>query len=265
MEHIVEDLKEIARQAGNVILKYYRCDGYEISVKRDQSLVTQADKDSNELICKSLALKYGNIPLLSEESKDNYKLRLENDYCFIIDPLDGTREFVSGRPGFAVNIAMVYKQRPLATVVYIPYFDKMYYAYKGKGSFLDHRANKGKRLKTSAKTKNLIMVMTSPDIDQEDKNIIAANKDVLDKPLYIGGAIKPCLIAEGVADIYYRFGDINEWDIAAPELILTEAGGVLKYLDDKDITYNATKGTLLKKPFYCLNNENNKLHLGVKF
>ncbi len=260
MENLLQDLKSIAKQTGIEILKYHRTD-YKIFTKKDQSPVTEADKKANEIISGSLLAKYPQIPILSEESKDKHEIRLKNNYCFVIDPLDGTKEFIEGRVGFSVNIALIYKHRPLASAVYNPYFDKLYYAYKGKGAFLDHRNKKNIRLQVSSKTKDLIMTMTSTRIDQEDKDIIARNKDVLNKNrLYIGSSIKPCLIAEGVADIYYRFGDINEWDIAAPELVLTEAGGILKYLDDTDIMYNTGKSTLLKKPFYCLNSPLNKIH-----
>ena len=235
-EKELELAKELALKAGRKIMEYYH--GYfEVEIKSDDSPVTSADRASNDIIINGLKRKYPHYAILSEENDDDFS-RLENDYVWIIDPLDGTQDFVSHSSGFAVNIALAYKHEVVVGVVYVPVTEDLYYASKGKGSFHEHN-NVCEKIHVSNKTDDLTCLISIHYFMDSEKEAIERHGDKIKQYYPAGASIKACLIAEGKAEISYRYSsNTKEWDTAAPQLILEEAGGFLLKPDGKPLTYN---------------------------
>lgn len=251
----LEISKKAARSAGKVILEIYKSD-FKIEYKKDNSPVTEADKRSNELILSDIQKEFPDHSILSEEYEDD-KSRLKNEWCWIIDPLDGTKEFLKRNDEFTVNIALSYKHRVVLGVVYLPVNDKLYFASKGKGAYLETN-NVLKKIKVSDKKENLILIKSrshsTPMIDE----MVKKNKSKISEIICAGSSLKGCLVAEGTADIYYRFGYTSEWDTAAVQCVVEEAGGIFRQLDDTEMIYNR-ENCLNEKGFYILNNIENRL------
>lgn len=263
-DHMTEKIVRIAYEAGQIILDIYQTD-FRIDYKDDDSPLTKADRLANEYIVHALRTHYPGMAILAEESVDDLK-RLESDYCWMVDPLDGTKEFIKRNGEFSVNIALIYRSKAVLGVIYIPVLDEVYYASQGRGAyyikeFSSHQDIKRSiRINVSSKTENLIMLHSRshryPVIDR----LVDMNKQKIGEIVHAGSSLKGCLIAKGEADIYYRFGLTMEWDTAAMQCIIEEAGGILRQMDDSEMTYNR-KDSANHKGFYILNRLENKLVL----
>lgn len=242
-------------RAGQAIMKIYDTD-FEVEMKEDNSPLTLADKTANDIIVECLKENYPDYAILSEESVDN-KSRLENDYCFIVDPLDGTREFVKRNGQFTVNIALVYNKKPIMGAIYIPVTRQLYYASKDKGAFIENiDTGKIKKLKVSEKLKSLVWVGSKSHSSEKEENIINDHRDVIGEIMSAGSSLKGCMVAEGKADVYYRFGLTCEWDTAAMQCIVEEAGGIFRQMDGSEMLYNR-ENNLNEKGFYIVNRREN--------
>lgn len=247
--------KNIASKASKEILKIYNTN-FDVDYKEDNSPLTEADKRSNEIIVNSILKEYPDHAVLSEEFEDDIK-RLDNEWCWIIDPLDGTKEFIKKNNEFTINIALTYKHKTILGIVYVPVNDDLYYATFQKGAFLEKNGII-KKLNVSNKTDNLILVKSRSHSDYKLDKLIELNKNIIKEVKTSGSSIKGCLVAAGEADLYYRFGNTMEWDTAAVQCIVEEAGGIFKQLDDTDMIYNR-KNSLNDKGFYIINKIENKL------
>ncbi len=245
--------KELAIKAGKHILNIYN-GLITVKYKEDKSPLTEADKQSNEIIVSKLKEEFQNHAILSEESKDD-KSRLNNDWCWIIDPLDGTKEFIKRNGEFTVNIALTYKHKVVLGVIYVPVTDELYYATKNQGAFYE-KDGEIKKLQVSDKKENLRLVMSRSHPSDKLKELIDRND--IKNVKRAGSSLKGCLIAKGDAEVYYRFGPTMEWDTAAMECIVKEAGGVFRQMDDTEMIYNR-ENSLNDKGFYILNNIENKM------
>ena len=252
---IIEILKIIAVEAGNEILKYYKGD-YNIDYKDDNSPLTSADKKANEIIVNSLKVEFPNYAILSEESYDNLN-RINNEYCFIVDPLDGTKEFINNTDEFTVNIALSKNGKSILGVVYVPVSRELYYAYKGGGSFYFINGKETIN-KVSKRSKNLRLLSSKFHKSKEFLDLIERNASEISSVIGVGSSLKGCMIARGEAECYYRYGLTSEWDTAAMQIIVEEAGGVLKQLNDTEMRYNR-KDTLNRLGFYIINNKKNHI------
>jgi len=253
----LEIAKELAIKAGEVILRAYRQSDYEIETKDDDSPVTTADREANALIVTGLKEAFGEIPVLAEESADD-KARLKSDFCWLVDPLDGTREFIKGNDEFSVNIALVFRSRPVLGVIYVPTTDELYYAVEEEGSYLE-TPQEIKKLRVTNRTQELVALSSRSRVSPRLTAIYAQHQRIREV-IAMGSSIKGCMIARGSAEIYYSLGKTMEWDTAAMEIIVTEAGGIFRQLDDTLMCYNR-KNPLNEKGFYVLNNSENKLAL----
>ena len=231
------DIKEIvtlAKQAGDAIMEVYQKD-FEVEFKADQSPLTEADKAAHIIIEKGLLAlnqqKGLNIPLLSEEGRDiPYDTRKNWDYFWLVDPVDGTKEFVKKNGEFTVNIALIHNDTPVLGVVYAPALNTMYWAKKGEGAFKD---NQKLPLKTAEQRGTFKVVASRSHMSQETKDFIEAIETSKEKELVsIGSSLKLCLVAEGEADIYPRLGPTMEWDTGAAHAIVSEAGLQLQKYED---------------------------------
>jgi 3'(2'), 5'-bisphosphate nucleotidase len=233
----IEEIIKIAQKAGDAIMEIYTKD-FTIEYKDDKSPLTEADTKSNEVICKALVKLYPNIPILSEENKlAPYKERKNWEYFWLVDPIDGTKEFIKKNGEFTVNIALIHKNIPVLGVVYAPALNVIYRAKKGEGAFkngikLPLQTNKHPEEKLSVvASKSHLSKETQAFIDAlETKEITQVNK---------GSSLKLCMVAEGVADIYPRLAPTMEWDTAAADAIVRESGKMTyKFEGNIPVVYN---------------------------
>lgn len=252
---ILEVCKNLAKTAGQKILAIYESQDLDIRYKEDHSPLTKADRASNKIIVSALKDKYPDYAILSEEEKDD-KSRLDKDWCFVIDPLDGTKEFIKRNGEFTVNIALTYKHQAILGVIYVPVTRELYYAAKGLGCFLDSPKEEGKRLFVSNLTgsNQIRLVMSSSHGSPRLGAMIEKYQITHFKKM--GSSIKGCLIARGDAEVYYRDTPTMEWDTCAMQVIVEEAGGIFRQGDGSKMIYNR-KDSLNSKGFYILNTMEN--------
>lgn len=245
----LESLKMIARNAGAAILSVYAQEDLGVERKADESPLTLADKASNEVICSGLEQMDVKYPIISEENKDiPYKQREVYSRFWLVDPLDGTKEFIKRNGEFTVNIALIEDQAPVAGVVYVPVTRVLYYAVKGQGSFIEEngvtRQLQVEEFEMSAP--GLGVVCSRSHLNDETKAFI----DKLNDPQTIskGSSLKFLILAEGGAHLYPRIAPTMEWDTAAAQCVLEQAGGVvLEYESRTPLKYN--KESLLNPHF----------------
>lgn len=216
----MDELVSIAREAGEAIMEIYQKD-FNVEYKDDKSPLTEADKKSNEILCKKLASSYPEIPILSEENKTiPYEERKSWEYFWLLDPIDGTKEFIKKNGEFTVNIALIHKDEPVAGIVYVPAKNDLYYGKKGDGAFKN-----GEKLPLNESRNNYCIVASKSHLSEETKVFIAKLETDREKEIIsIGSSLKLCLVAEGAADIYPRLGPTMEWDTAAAHAVVLESG-----------------------------------------
>jgi len=244
----IQDIVAIAKEAGNAIMQVYKQD-FEVEYKQDSSPLTLADKKANNIIEDGLNQLSVNFPILSEEGKEiPYKDRKHWEYFWLIDPLDGTKEFVKKNGEFTVNIALIHKDTPVLGVVYAPALDMCYWAKQGEGAFKD-----GQRLplKTEDQRNTYKIVASRSHMSYETQAFIDAIDTEKEKELIsIGSSLKICLVAEGEADIYPRLGPTMEWDTGAAHAIIHESGRYLQqYKSSIYSTHKYNKKNLLNQWF----------------
>ena len=245
----IQNIVTIAKEAGKAIMQVYQQD-FEVGYKQDNSPLTLADKKANVIIENGLNQLSVNLPILSEEGDDiPYENRKHWEYFWLVDPLDGTKEFVKKNGEFTVNIALIHKDTPVLGVVYAPALDTCYWAKQDEGAFKD-----GQRLplKTAVKRDTYRIVASRSHMSDETQAFIDAIDVQKEKELIsIGSSLKICLVAEGEADIYPRLGPTMEWDTGAAHAIVCESHcGLTTYTPnniDKKHVYN--KKDLLNKWF----------------
>lgn len=253
----LEAAKKIAVVAGEAIMEIYETGDFGVEMKSDQSPLTKADKESNRRIVSYLREEFPGYGILSEEEKDDQG-RLEKELCFVIDPLDGTKEFVKRNGQFTVNIALSYRNESVMGVIYVPVTGELYYAAKGYGSFLE-KDQVVTRLQVAKEEKPLselrVVMSGSHGCEAMEQLIEQYGWHHL---LRIGSSLKGCLVAKGEADVYYRHNPTMEWDTAAMQCIVEEAGGIFRQMDGTPMTYNRVN-SLNDKGFYIVNDEKNIL------
>lgn len=254
LNRALECAKNAAKEAGKKILEIYQ-NPFEVYIKADESPVTVADLEANACIVKCLREEYPSCSILSEEGADDLE-RLERSYVWLIDPLDGTKEFIKKNDQFSVNISLVHKGQVAMGVIYAPVTEEIYYAIRGRGSFWESKG-KVQRLFVSDRIEERRMIIGQSTSIQ----CVTALARAYQMPVIrMGSALKGCMIAKGDAEVHYRFGPTMEWDTASMHLILEEAGGILRQLDDTPLTYNR-RDPKNKKGFYMLNRQENKIPL----
>ncbi|NMA49028.1 MAG: 3'(2'),5'-bisphosphate nucleotidase CysQ [Tissierellia bacterium] len=254
LERELYEAKNVAGKAGEAILKIYNSNNYEIEYKSDESPLTLADSTSNQIITEILLKEFPEYAMLTEESMDE-KSRLQNDWCWIIDPLDGTKEFIKKNDEFTVNVALAYKGKPVLGVIYVPVTGILYYASKSKGAYKEENKQITK-INVTRKTDDLIWVGSKSHASEKEQELIEANRGIISKIISAGSSLKGTMVAEGKADVYYRFGYTCEWDTCAMQCIVEEAGGIFKQRDHTEMTYNR-ENNLNEKGFYIVNRSEN--------
>lgn len=216
---------DIAEHAGGLTLEYFGAD-VEVQTKSDQSPLTQADLAAEGYILEQLQAFCPEIPIVSEEAADHEALhrRLnQGDAFFLVDPLDGTREFVAGRPEFTVNIALIEKGVPVLGVVHAPALETTYYAQQGKGAWKKTAQGVERIYSSGHDGTGPLNVIASRSHRDENTEQYLSEID-LNETVAIGSSLKFCLLAEGKADLYPRFGPTMEWDVAGGDCVYRNAG-----------------------------------------
>lgn len=233
----IEDIKAIALEAGETIMKIYVKD-FSIEYKDDKSPLTEADTKANEIICKRLAALYPTIPMMSEENKEvPFEERKNWEYYWCIDPIDGTKEFIKKNHEFTINIALMHKDTPVLGVVYAPAINEMYSAKKGSGAFKN-----GQKLPLFVNKnpeEKLFVVASKSHLSEETQAFIDALDTKEIEQVSKGSSLKLCMVAEGIADIYPRLAPTMEWDTAAADAIVREAGKMTyQFENNEQVVYN---------------------------
>ncbi len=232
----------IARKAGVAIMEIYdRASDFEVEQKTDDTPITLADKASNKIICDRLTELTPAWPVISEECQlPPYRERSQWEYCWIIDPLDGTKEFIRRNGQFTVNIALANRGKAVLGVLFAPFTGDCFWAVEGEGAWEILPNASQTRLQCSTfgwEDKGLRVLSSKSHFNAATKALI----DQLDEPIFVsrGSALKFGMLARGEADVYFRLGPTGEWDTAAGQIILEEAGGaVVKHPERTPLHYN---------------------------
>jgi 3'(2'), 5'-bisphosphate nucleotidase len=235
---LLADVVTLARKAGDAILSVYG-QQFEVTNKADQSPLTLADTKSHEIIVQGLQALTPDVPVLSEEASDiPYSERRQWRRYWLVDPLDGTKEFVSRNGEFTVNIALIDGHDPVLGVVHVPVSETTYTGVRGAGATRQIKSEPAIQIRTTVPAPTPLRIVGS-----------RSHRDaVLDRYLprlepyqlvAVGSSIKFCLVAEGSADFYPRFGLTSEWDTAAAQAVVEAAGGRVLQTDGQPLRYNA--------------------------
>lgn len=234
MERLVPVMRELALEAGEVILQVYRREGVEVRAKADASPVTEADEAANALISAGLRAAFPDVPLITEEEAASHALRAAT--FLIVDPLDGTKEFIQKRGDFTVNIAYVEDGVPLRGIVYAPAQGRLFYTLPD-GTAVEEVAGAPRPIRVRQPDNEGLMVVASKSHRDAATDAYIARYRVADLRS-AGSSLKFCLVATGEADLYPRIGRTMEWDTAAGDAVLRAAGGMCVRADDhQPLTY----------------------------
>ena len=241
MKELTRGVIEVAKEAGAAILSVYNDEAsFETELKDDKSPLTRADKLANEVIVEGLEKLPEIYPIISEENKQiAYDERKNFETFWLVDPLDGTKEFIKRNGEFTVNIALVKNGSPIMGVVYVPVSQDLYWAVKGEGAYYGSFDDAQRLLANEYKLTDsgLRVVCSRSHINQATQDFI----DKLDAPEAVskGSSLKFLLIASGKAEVYPRMGPTMEWDTGAAQIILEESGGSILQLETNEpLEYN---------------------------
>ena len=242
---------DIARDAGEAILTIYNNPELSdvVDYKADNSPLTLADKKSNDVIIAGLKQAGNALPILSEEMKHaGYEERQHWQEFWLIDPLDGTKEFINRNGEFTVNIALIREGRPVAGVIYVPVHDILYYGDESE-AFKIEKEEKHPIHVRNAETGRVAVRSKSHASPEEDD---VFNRYKTDGSISVGSSLKFCMVAEGKADVYYRHGPTMEWDTGAGQAIVEAAGGRVYAGSTEEKLFRYNKEELLNSSFLCL-------------
>lgn len=248
LQELLPRVKQVAVEAGEAILQVYHSTDFEIQAKSDNSPLTLADQKANDLIVK--VLEETNLPILSEEGRDiPYSERKDWEYFWLVDPLDGTKEFIKKNGEFTVNIALIHKNLPVLGVIHAPVLHETFWASKGNGAFFESKEQTATQMKA-----------TEFSFGQEHLKVVGSRSHSTPKTeeylsrfrsyeMYsMGSSLKFMLLAKGEAHLYPRTGPTMEWDTGAAHIILKESGGEIVSFDSGEpLAYN--KENLLNPEF----------------
>ena len=250
-QEYINKLIDISKNAGDAIMDIYESE-FDVNFKSDQSHLTEADILSNKIICQSLKKIAPDVPVLSEESSDiPYEQRSKWNQYWLIDPLDGTKEFIKKNGEFTVNIALIENNTPIFGVINAPALSKTYWGCENLGSFLIDQKLQETKITVSNKRMGKLRILASRSHPSNDLDTLL-NRIGEYELINVGSSLKFCLVASGEADCYPRFGPTCEWDTAAGQAILTFAGGGVLTLSNETLSYNSKES--LRNPSFIADN-----------
>lgn len=249
LQKLLPGVIEVAKVAGEQILKIYNQD-FSVQHKKDRTPVTEADMAAHAVIDDGLEEIAEEFPVLSEESAAiSFEDRARWECYWLVDPLDGTREFIKQNGEFTVNIALIDSHRPVLGVIYAPVLSCCYYAAKGLGAFKQEDNKPAMPIHVQKTRRKKVIIAGSRSHRGESLDRFLEN--IGEYEIFaMGSSLKSCLVAEGKADIYPRLGPTSEWDTAAAQCIVEEAGGFITDTNMQSLPYN-TKDSLLNPYFFA--------------
>lgn len=243
---------DVIKLAGDEIMKIYQAsEGISIDRKADNSPLTEADRAAHNVIVRELKNKYPHIPIISEENEIGipYETRQDFEYYWLVDPLDGTKEFINRNGEFTVNIALIFERYPIAGFIYVPAMDTFYYALDDKA--FKKKGNEEIEIKVNHKDKDFIAVRSKSHAAPEEEELLSEYNST--ESISVGSSLKFCMVAEGKADIYYRHGPTMEWDTGAGQAVVEGAGGkVFTGTGDDKQRFVYNKRDLRNSSFLCV-------------
>jgi len=246
INHLVQQVNDIAVAAGDEIMAIYQRD-FDIKIKADDSPVTEADLAAHEIIVASLATITPDIPILSEEDTSiAWTERLQWPTFWLVDPLDGTKEFIKRNGEFTVNIALIHNQQPVFGVVYAPVLGKLYFS-DGEAAYLQYKGETKVISAQALPEQGAVKVVGSRShVNPEMDLYLQRFSEIEIVP--VGSSLKFCLVAEGAAHCYPRLGPTCWWDTGAGHAIAQAAGATVTQLDGSPLLYNHQESVL--NPFF---------------
>lgn len=236
---------QIAREAGDKILEFYGNKSLDVGTKEDESPVTEADIASNKIITSGLTSHFS-YPVVSEEKTVSFEQRKNFQRYWLVDPLDGTKDFLARDDEFCINIALMQDNQPVFAVIYVPVSGVAYIAAKGQGAFRVEQNGGEFQLKNTRSDEDLVAASSRYHSPKEVEKFCKENN--IKEIFPCGSAIKFCRLAEGLVDVYPRLSSCSEWDMAAGHLILKEANCTIREISSKaEPRYN--KKSLRMEPF----------------
>lgn len=242
---LVEETIALAREAGRAILEVYAGD-FEVRGKDDESPVTAADERAEAIILAGIARMAPGVPVVSEEAASAGSVPATPDRFWLVDPLDGTREFVKRNGEFTVNIALVDRGVPVLGVVHAPALDRLFAGAAGAGAIAESAGERRSIACARARPDGLVIISSRSHGDPHALERFLAGRKVK-ASVAIGSSLKFCLVAEAAADLYPRLGRTMEWDTAAGHAVLSAAGGCVEKLNGGELTYG--KPGFVNPPF----------------
>lgn len=226
---------KLAGEAGAAILRV-RSNGYEIRHKDDDSPVTEADHAAEAVIAAGLRAATPEIPVIAEEEVAAGRVTTVSSQFWLVDPLDGTREFAAGNDEFAVNIGLVRNGRVALGVVFMPALGELFGGIVGQGAWKRHAGMEHRIEARPPPAEGLIVVVSLRHGDQAQLDRFLQGRRLAQRVSY-GSSLKFCRVAEGAADLYPRFGRTMEWDTCAPQAVVEAAGGTMRTVDGRPFLY----------------------------
>jgi 3'(2'), 5'-bisphosphate nucleotidase len=241
---LLDDLAEAAREAGEAILEVVRR-GFEVEAKSDSSPVTEADRAAELIILAALARAAPGVPVIAEEEVAAGRIPAHDHVYFLVDPLDGTKEFVRGGDDYTVNIGLIENGVPKLGVVFAPATGKLHGGCVGEGAWVDEGGGRT-AIRTRKRGEQLTAVASKSHLNQATIDYLEAAAGPCGYAA-VGSSLKFCIVAEGKADIYPRASPTSEWDTAAGHAVLLAAGGLVDGPDGKPLRYG--KPAFLNRAF----------------
>lgn len=245
---MLEKICNLARHTGSVIMKFYSSQkSINVSYKLDQTPITDVDRQANNIIKEGLKKIEPNFPIISEEESHNFNVfRFWKNY-WLIDPLDGTKEFLKKNGEFTVNISLIKNGIPILGVIYAPVLNILYSSFENN-AWKETKLGVKEKINVSHSDKKIpLLIVSRSHPDKELNNYLKKIKNYKLKKM--GSSLKFCLIAEGTAQIYPRFGNTCIWDTAAGQAIVTAAGGKVKTWTGEDLNYLLSSSSFVNSGF----------------
>ncbi len=246
MNKLVEDCIKIAKQAGEAILEIYESDDFGETMKDNNSPLTKADIAANDIIQHGLE-QISDYPIVSEEGEHDSK---GSKIFWLVDPIDGTREFINRNGEFTINIGLIKNGQPVMGVVYTPTKGWMYFGVVGEGAY---KEVKNKKTAISAHYKGKIPTVVVSRSHKSEKTLNFLKSIGKHKEVNMGSSLKLCLVAEGEATIYPRFVPTCLWDTAAADAIVRAAGGLVTDMNSTPLIYDTAQ---IKNPYFIAKVDN---------
>lgn len=257
LSNLLEVAKQVATKTGQVVLDLYNKGNYDSYTKSDQSPVTSADYRANEIIHAELSKATPHIPIMSEESlHEPLDQRASWPTYWLVDPIDGTQEFIARSGDFAVNIALISHNQPVIGAIYWPTAATLYYASKGHGAFkLSNAHTQPIKVRELDDPINDTVVIAISRRQSKARLMSKMSVERSYETIPLGScSLKSCIIAEGKADVFLRLGETGEWDTGAPQCIVSEAGGRILDTEFSPLTYNL-RNSLINPDFLVLGDQ----------